>query len=879
MPERPRGRERGEIKSGSGVNIKGQGLGTGPKGSKDGYAGRPSGAGPGGGSRPSGSSGGRNGGSMGGGNMRRSGRGGSPFILLIILAAAVLGGGGTGILNLLNGSGGGSVQQAQDSPYQQTYGTGHYAAPQTETPAANQADEDKVSLYDYINEMFGGDPYTYTEEADTVTEETGTDGGEGTLNTEVASGARAKRTKIKGNGKDTVTVMVYMCGTDLESRNGMATSDLQEMASANLGNINVIVYTGGCLSWRNNIVSSKVNQIYQVQNGGLKCLSSNAGTGAMTDPETLASFIKWCAKNYPANRNELIFWDHGGGSVSGYGYDEKNKRSGSMTLGGISKALKSGGVTFDMIGFDTCLMATAENALMLDSYGDYMVASEESEPGVGWYYTDWLTQFASDPSVSTTEIGKRICDDFVKVCARKCPGQQTTLSVIDLAEFAATVPAELSTFSDSITALIADKKYSQVSNARNRTREFASSSRIDQVDLIDLASNMGNEEGKRLIKALQGAIKYNVTNYISNASGVSIYFPYKSAGIVDSAVSTYNQIGMNASYIKAVQAFASVEAAGQAASGGYGSPLGSLFGFGNYAGSSSGSGYGSGYGTDYSSGYGSQYTQNNPYAQYGSTGATSDLIGELLGSFFGGDYSSLGFGRSTPSFVKENVLSEEETVSYIKDNFFDGSQLYWEDDENGHKVMSLSDEQWQMVHELDENLWYDDGERYVDLGLDNVYSFDKDGRLVADTSKAWLGVDGQVVAYYHESTFDDGTNYRITGYIPCLLNGNDAQLMVVFDNGTPDGYIAGVRSVYKEGETETAAKTLSGLTKGDEIQFVADCYDYDGVYEDSYRMGDPITYDGDLELMNVEVGDGKAQVTYRFTDIYDRAYWSAKIVL
>ena len=225
------------------------------------------------------------------------------------------------------------------------------------------------------------------------------------------------------------------------------------------------------------------------------------------------------------------------------------------------------------------------------------------------------------------------------------------------------------------------------------------------------------------------------------------------------------------------------------------------------------------------------------------------------------------------------MLSEEETVSYIKDNFFDGSQLYWEDDENGQKVMSLSDEQWQMVHELDENLWYDDGERYVDLGLDNVYSFDKDGRLVADTSKAWLGVDGQVVAYYHESTFDDGTNYRITGYIPCLLNGNDAQLMVVFDNGTPDGYIAGVRSVYKEGETETAAKTLSGLTKGDEIQFVADCYDYDGVYEDSYRMGDPITYDGDLELMNVEVGDGKAQVTYRFTDIYDRAYWSAKIVL
>ena len=48
------------------------------------------------------------------------------------------------------------------------------------------------------------------------------------------------------NGKDKVTLMVYICGADLESRSGMATKDLQEMLNASFGkNLKLIVYTGG----------------------------------------------------------------------------------------------------------------------------------------------------------------------------------------------------------------------------------------------------------------------------------------------------------------------------------------------------------------------------------------------------------------------------------------------------------------------------------------------------------------------------------------------------------------------------------------------------------------------------------------------------------
>ena len=53
-----------------------------------------------------------------------------------------------------------------------------------------------------------------------------------------------------------------------------------------------------------------------------------------------------------------------------------------MGLANINKALKDGGVKFDFIGFDACLMATAETALMLDQHADYLIASEETEPGI-----------------------------------------------------------------------------------------------------------------------------------------------------------------------------------------------------------------------------------------------------------------------------------------------------------------------------------------------------------------------------------------------------------------------------------------------------------------------------------------------------------------
>ena len=43
------------------------------------------------------------------------------------------------------------------------------------------------------------------------------------------------------------------------------------------------------------------------------------------------------------------------------------------------------------------------------------------------------------------------------------------------------------------------------------------------------------------------------------------------------------------------------------------------------------------------------------------------------------------------------------------------------------------------------------------------------------------------------------------------------------------------------GETDTAAKNQTGLQPGDTLSFLCDYYRYDGTYEDSYVLGDPVT--------------------------------------
>ena len=880
--KRPLGRDKNVTGGGHGVHRRGDGLGSGPVGSGSNPFGR---AGSNPGFSGTGSTGGGNrGGNRGGG--RRRGGGGLIAVLLLLLM-----GGGGGVLNGLLGDSGESYSEPSYSysdSYQSSSGSQSsssagdifgsamdlfntdglysYSGSGSSSGSSSSSQSSTPSLSDLLEGMMGSPYSSYSSPS--VSSGWSTNANTGILNAKVAPEARDRYTVLRGNGKDTVTLLVYMCGADLESRSAMATRDLLEMTKADISDkVNVIVYTGGAKQWQNNIISSSVNQIYRVKNGGLSVLEKNAGTGAMTDPNTLAGFIQYGAKNFPADRYALILWDHGGGSLSGYGYDEKNARSGSMSLASLDKALSAGDLYYDFIGFDTCLMATVENAIMLTKYADYMIASEETEPGTGWYYTDWLTSLSRNTSIPTTTLGKQIIDDYINSCASSSRGQAATLSLVDLAELEGTLPKDFAAFSRELRESISTGDFMTVSSARSNSREFAASTRIDQVDFVDFAQRIGSESSKELVKVLLSAVKYNRTSSMTNAYGLSVYFPLRKMSSVDTAIQTYSALGLDSNFSGAIREFASMELSGQASShGSYGTdPLESLFGS-MYGGSSS----------SYSSSY--------------SSDDITGLISGLLGS---GDLSELLGGGSASFFTDRSTADIRKDAAYIANNRFDATALLWTENSDGLPSLSLSDKQWSLVRQVDVNLFYDDGEGFVDLGLDNSFTFDKNGALVPDVSGTWVSINEWPVAYYHDSTVVDGSHYTISGHVPAYLTGTrsfddgstvrfDKQrvdLELLFTDEQPHGYVAGARIVYDDSETDTVARGLIELADGDVLDFICDYYSYDGSYQDSYLLGDALTVDGELQISDTYLGEGGTMIVCRFTDIYGQDYWTQAITL
>ena len=736
------------------------------------------------------------------------------------------------------------------------------------------------------------------------------------VNTKVSSEAREKYTQKKGGGRDKVTVMIYMIGSDLESESGMATADLNEMLYAQIDNynLNLFIQTGGCKRWRNSVMTAGKIERWKMDRNGLSLLESMKSQN-MTDPGTLSSFIQFCAKEAPADRYMLIFWDHGGGSVSGYGYDEKFPND-TMDIGEIGQALKNGGVKFDLVGFDACLMATLETAIAIEPYADYMLASEESEPGTGWYYTRWLQVLDDNTSTNTLSLGKQIIDDFTSASSSSMGYRtETTLSLIDLAELNGTVLKQLGSFGEELTQQLKGQDYQSVATARNGTREFCSSQRLDQVDLVDFCNRLGTKEAKLLAESIQDAVKYNKVNNVSNAYGLSIYFPNSSLKSINSMLNLYEKIGMDSSWSEGVRTYATLESSGQivASSGSsYGSSSGSLldillgtgsssyyddssyqsggyqtydsydsmgvsdiydmlYGSTSYNSSSS---YDSGYGGSYGSGYGDIFS-----SLFGGYTTTS-------GDYYGGsDYSSIFGGYDTTYEDSYDYSSYDSASSSLlglaAQLLFGrapvGSETLKLTEKDGEDVLILSEDKWEQIIAADLNVFIDDGYGFLDLGLDNVAEYNDDGDLIDAWDGTWLTLQGQPCAVYPVSDEDeDGDGLYITQmFIPALLNGERVNLLIEFNEETGEDRVLGAQSITASG---VVGKGYTEMNGGDIITLVCDYYDYQGNFEAQYTLGDPIIVPEDcvLTIVNKELTgseDMRMLYTYRLTDLYQAHYW------
>ena len=367
----------------------------------------------------------------------------------------------------------------------------------------------------------------------------------------VTNGSGGSNTSGKTGGKTAAkpvkdyTVMVYIVGSNLESRLGAATNDIAEMKQAGIdfGKTNLLVCTGGSRRWVSDI-SNKFNSVLDLSaERGSQIIAQTQESADMGMPQTLTEFINYCVAFYPAKHYGLIFWDHGAGPLWGYGSDElfgndslllaEQRRAMDATVFGPQRKL-------DWVGFDACLMGNLETAKLWKDYARYLVASEELEPGRGWDYTclDILNR-----TNDAREIASRIVDAYGQYYEKnRTPffNPDVTLAALDLGKMDDCLAAA-DMFFDSLNGSIENGGYTLINQARSRTKAFglsAAGSREKAYDLLDLKdfAQKAEEEpaqqptaapagtGEKLVEAVDSLVVRSTGN-VEGAGGVSFYMP------------------------------------------------------------------------------------------------------------------------------------------------------------------------------------------------------------------------------------------------------------------------------------------------------------------------------------------------------------------
>ena len=74
-------------------------------------------------------------------------------------------------------------------------------------------------------------------------------------------------------------------------------------------------------------------------------------------------------------------------------------------------------------------MATVDVAYTFCALSRYQVASEETEPGNGWYYSDTEGELAEQPSMDGAALGRASCDAYYTGCELVGTEDSVTLSL------------------------------------------------------------------------------------------------------------------------------------------------------------------------------------------------------------------------------------------------------------------------------------------------------------------------------------------------------------------------------------------------------------------------------------------------------------------
>jgi hypothetical protein len=255
------------------------------------------------------------------------------------------------------------------------------------------------------------------------------------------------------------------------------------------------------------------------------------------NPRFLADFIGWAAGRYPAAQRLLVVWNHGAGFMhtptKDIGYDDSSGGD-ALTMAELRWALGKAGFggsgasgRLAILGFDACLMNMVEVAYEFTGFTEFIVGSQQTEPGDGWPYSEVVR------SLRGGAAAKQVAIDIVKayIASYRQTGTsgvtQSALHVDALAGVADAVDA----LGGALLPTLAQGA-GRVLEARVATLGYEEPTYVDLADLSRrLEAKIADAKVKAACAAVRAAIgKAVIANgslgaSVKGSSGLSIWFP------------------------------------------------------------------------------------------------------------------------------------------------------------------------------------------------------------------------------------------------------------------------------------------------------------------------------------------------------------------
>lgn len=332
------------------------------------------------------------------------------------------------------------------------------------------------------------------------------------------------------------TVMVYVNAKNNLESYGLKDVNEMEMVGSD-AKVNIVAELGRINGYSTSDGDWKTTRRYLVRkDNDISIISSpvvmEIAKTDMGDWNHLVEFTKWAMTAYPARHYALVVWNHGSGwnkdlafeSDKGISYDDES--GNHITTPQLRQAMEQIG-KIDILGMDACLMQMVEVGYEVKNYADYIVGSEETEPGDGYTYNTWLEPLEAKPAMPAAELATAMVNSYGD--HYQSVNQQATQSAIKTAAF------------DKFTALINDwaaevmkaGELASAKNARTNAQAFYYSSNKDVyhfVKLVDDAavSQAVSAKGKTLLDFIKSDVVISnraVGAKYANATGLAIYIP------------------------------------------------------------------------------------------------------------------------------------------------------------------------------------------------------------------------------------------------------------------------------------------------------------------------------------------------------------------